>query len=58
MPKKQINIRISPAAEKALKYLVRKYGTKTTVIEVALQQLYTQALKQQAAEGPPKAAKK
>lgn len=47
MPKKQLNIRISPAAQESLKYLVQKYGTKTAVIEIALQALATQVKNQE-----------
>jgi len=48
--KKQISIRISPAAEKSLKFLVKKYSTKTAVIEIALQLLHTQVLSQDPAK--------
>lgn len=42
--KKQINIRLSPAAQESLAFLVQKYGTKTAVIEIALQLLHIQVL--------------
>lgn len=39
MSKKQVNIRVSEATREQLSYLVKRYGTLTTAIAVAVDRL-------------------
>jgi hypothetical protein len=40
--KQQVNIRLSSSAVEKLNWLAKRYGTQTTVVEIALNKLYTQ----------------
>lgn len=44
MEKKQFNIRLGKESERQLDELVRLYGTKTTVVTVAIDKLYTEKM--------------